>query len=427
MKWTAPRGTRDILPGEVEQWQWLEQTFAEVCRLYDFREIRIPTFEHTEVFTRGVGDSSDIVRKEMYTFLDKGERSMTLRPEGTAGVARAFVEEGMQSLPFPVRLYYNLNLFRYERVAKGRYREFHQLGAEAFGAAGPEMELELLSLLFAFFQKLGLREVSLRLNCVGSFADRKAYNEALRAYFAPHVSELCSDCVQRLELNPMRILDCKVPGCQNWVDQAPSLMDFISPTSQAHFETLCMGLDSLGIPYEVDPKIVRGLDYYTDTVFEFVSEHVGTQGTICGGGRYDALIEEMGGAPTPAVGFALGVERLLMELQAQNLLPTVQMGPDLYVGYVGDRALERARLLVHQARTLGLAAQMELTGRSVKAQLKYANRLGAHAVLILGETELETGMGRLKWMQTGTEDPVSIQEPDAWLSSLVAKRRKEES
>lgn len=422
MKWTAPRGTRDILPGEIEQWQWVERVFAQTCALFDFHEIRIPTFEATEVFTRGVGDSSDIVRKEMYTFLDKSERSMTLRPEGTAGVARAFVQGGLHSWTFPVRLFYNLNLFRYERVAKGRYREFHQLGVEAFGSNRPEMDVEVISLLVHFLKALGLKEWSLKINSIGHFATRKRYNEALMAYLQPHLETLCPDCRERYLNNPMRILDCKVDHCQALVAEAPRLIDFLTPDETAHFQAVQQGLMDLDIPFAIDPNIVRGLDYYTDTVFEFVSDHVGTQGTLCGGGRYDHLIEEMGGQPLPGVGFALGLERLLMELQAQGCLGPQTQPVQLFVATLDEAAQRMAAKLVHQARQRGISAQTELTGRSLKAQMKYANRLGAEQVLVLGETELKSGQGALKRMQTGEsvqvvwQSDAGVIDPSFWLN-----------
>lgn len=410
MKYAAPRGTRDILPGEIRQWQYVEQAFADICRLYGFEEIRIPTFESTEVYTRGVGGSTDIVRKEMYTFLDKSDRSMTLRPEGTAGVARSFLEQGMSSWTYPVRLFYNLNLFRYERVAKGRYREFHQLGVEAFGAAGPEMDVELLALLDTYFRKIGLKEVTLRINCIGTAEERARYNVALQDYLRPHLPELCGDCQDRFEKNPMRIIDCKVETCQTHIKGAPRLLDYLGEESRAHFEAVQQGLRDLGIAFTVDPDIVRGLDYYTKTVFEFVSEHVGTQGTICGGGRYDTLIEQMGGSPVPGVGFALGVERLLLELNAQGVVLPGEEAPELFVASLDEAAAREARKLVYRLREAGVAAQTEVCGRSLKAQMKYANKIQARYVLVLGSEELETGRARLKNMAEGSQEEISWRE-----------------
>lgn len=418
MKLAAPRGTRDILPEESPKWQYLERVFSEVCALYQFEEIRTPTFEATEVFARGVGDASDIVRKEMYTFLDKSDRSMTLRPEGTAGVARSFIEQGMSSKPYPIRLYYKMNLFRYERVAKGRYREFHQLGLEAFGASGAEMDVEIIALLHTFFKKLGLKEMRLKINSIGTPACRIRYNEALRDYIRPHLEELCGDCRERFALNPMRMIDCKIDGPKEIIRNAPRLLDYLDEESQAHFENLKSGLDALGIAYEVDSDIVRGLDYYTKTVFEFVSDHVGTQGTICGGGRYDGLLETMGSPAIPGVGFALGVERLLMELEAQGVVLPESPAPCLYIGHFGTEAEKEATKLAFALRQEGLSVETELCGRSVKAQLKYANRRGARYVLILGEDELRSGQAQLKKMEDGSQIEIAWKNPTALLSRM---------
>lgn len=406
MKYSAPRGTRDILPDEIYRWQYVERVFAEVCRQFAFSEIRIPTFEATEVFARGVGGSTDIVRKEMYTFLDKSDRSMTLRPEGTAGVVRSFIEQGMSSLPYPVRLYYNLNLFRYERVAKGRYREFHQLGAEAFGAAGAMMDIEMIALLHSFFKRLGLHSTALHINSIGTPACRSEYNKVLREYLRPYETELCGDCCERLAKNPLRVLDCKVDHCHEIARNAPRLLDYLDTESAEHFAALKDGLTALGIPFVIDTDIVRGLDYYTKTVFEFVSENVGTQGTICGGGRYDCLVEEMGGTAVPAVGFALGEERLLMEMAAQQLDIPRPTPTDIYVAPMGENAQWKAMCLINQLREGGIVAQTDLCGRTLKAQMKFADKIGARFVLVLGENELTSGDAELKNMQDGSKTAV---------------------
>ncbi len=391
MKNSAPKGTQDILPETSYIWQYVERTFAELCRLYGYEEIRIPTFEHTEVFQRGVGDTTDIVQKEMYTFNDLGGRSLTLRPEGTAGVVRSFIENGLASKPFPQRLYYMITAFRYENVQKGRYREFHQLGVEAFGSAGPEIDAEMLAMLAHFFRMVGLGQIDLHINSIGCPNCRAVYREALLAYLRPHKDELCEDCQKRLETNPLRVLDCKVENDRKITAGAPVILDYLDEECSTHFEGLKSGLAALAVPYTIDPRIVRGLDYYTKTVFEFVSANVGTQGTICGGGRYDGLVEALGGNSLPGIGFAMGEERLLMEMNAQGVMPTERPAAELFIASLDEKALQEAQVLAQKLRYEGIAAQYELTGRSLKAQMKYAGKSGAHYVMVLGEAELEAG------------------------------------
>ena len=319
MRYTAQKGTRDILPSEIHNWQRAEKTFADVCHSFGYEEIRIPTFEQTDLFQRGVGDTTDVVTKEMYTFEDKGGRSITLRPEGTAGVVRSYIENGMSSLATPVRMFYNITAFRYEKMQKGRMREFHQFGLESFGAQGPDIDAEIISVVDVFFRKMGLKNIALHINSIGCPNCRGEYNKLLKDYFRPHVGTMCEDCQARFEKNPLRMIDCKIDGGRDIVKNAPRLIDHLCDDCRAHFEGLKARLEALGIAYTIDPNIVRGLDYYTRTVFEFVSENVGTQGTICGGGRYDGLVENCGGAPTPGIGFAMGVERFLLEAEAQGI------------------------------------------------------------------------------------------------------------
>lgn len=409
MKISAPKGTRDILPPESTVWQWVEQIFADVCHLFAYREIRIPTFEQTGLFTRGVGDTTDIVQKEMYTFLDKGKRSMTLRPEGTAGVVRSYLENGMPSWPSPVRLYYNITAFRYENVQKGRYREFHQFGCEAFGSEGPLIDAEQISLLALFFQKLGLRHTSLRLNSIGCPACRPAYHEQLRQWLRPHLDALCPTCKDRFERNPLRILDCKESSCQEVTADAPAQLDNLCPDCEAHFTGLTRALDNYGQKYEIDRRIVRGLDYYTRTVFEFVSDNVGTQGTICGGGRYDGLVEATGGPATPAIGFALGVERLLLELREQGIVLPQPDKSDIFIAIAGDFS-QTAAQLCHKLRQAGSMAETDLLGRSLKAQMKYAAKTGIRFVLVLGEDEIRTKSANLRCLADGSEQKISIED-----------------
>jgi len=418
MKISAPKGTRDILPAEIAGWQYVEKVFAEVCSRFGYQEIRIPTFEQTDLFQRGVGDTTDIVRKEMYTFLDKGGRSMSLRPEGTAGVVRSFLENGMASWPSPVRLFYNITAFRYENVQKGRYREFHQFGCEAFGAAGPAVDAELISLLSLYFQTLGLARTSLRINSIGCPECRSTYQTLLRDYLRPHLADLCGNCQERFEKNPLRIIDCKEEKCKVWTQGAPAQLDHLCPACQAHFDGLCRNLDALGLEYTIDRQIVRGLDYYTRTVFEFVSENVGSQGTICGGGRYDGLVAEVGGPPTPGIGFALGVERLLMELSAQQIsLPAVPP-MTLYLAVLGPTG-DQARQLCHKLRQQGIRTETDLMDRSLKAQMKYAGKSGAHFVMVLGEDEADHGRARLRsLLRNDVETEIDLDALPGLLSQL---------
>ena len=421
MKITAPKGTRDILPDETFAWQWLERTFQQVCNQYGYQEIRLPTFEQTELFSRGVGDTTDVVQKEMYTFLDKGERSMTLRPEGTAGVVRSFLENGMASWPSPVRLSYNINAFRYENVQKGRYREFHQFGVEAFGAKGPEIDAELITLLALYFNKLGLQETKLQINSIGCPACRELYHQILKQYLGSKLKDLCTTCRQRYDKNPLRILDCKEERCRQATADAPVLLDHLCDGCQDHFNGLKRELDDIELPYTVNPRIVRGLDYYTRTVFEFISEHVGTQGTICGGGRYDGLVKTMGGPETPGIGFALGVERLLMELRAQAIQLPEAPGCDLYLAAAGQTGAA-VRKLAWQMRQAGLAVETDLMNRSLKAQMKYAGKNKLPYVMVLGEDEIRQQTAMIRCLETGQEQSVRLDRIEA-IAAIVRDQK----
>lgn len=421
MNLNAPRGTRDILPEEAERRRALERVFADVCERYGFGEIRVPTFEHTELFVRGVGDASDIVRKEMYTFTDKGDRSLTLRPEGTAGVARAYVEQGMSSWPAPVKLWYNMNMFRYEKMQKGRYREFWQLGCEVFGSESPQADAQVIGLLVTFFGELGLDEVDLEINSIGCPACRADYHEALRRYYAPHVKDMCEDCHDRFERNPLRMLDCKETYCQSLALKAPSQLDYLCDECRVHFENVKSYLDEMEIAYRLNTRLVRGLDYYTKTVFEFVSSHVGTQGTICGGGRYDGLVREIGGIDVPGVGFALGVERLLLELEAQNVPFGKAQSPDLFIASFPSTAayaLDLAQTLIRS----GLKVETDVMSRSLKAQFKAADRMEAYYVLVLGDTEVSNSRGKLRRLSDGSEQDVPLTAVGTLLHDARKKR-----
>jgi len=404
----APKGTRDILPSEVYKWQYIESVMADICRKYNYREIRTPVFEHTELFQRGVGDTTDIVQKEMYTFLDKGQRSITLRPEGTAGVVRSYIENGMSSLPQPVKLYYNITAYRYENVQKGRYREFHQFGVEAFGSQEPSIDVEIMSMLDMLFTKLGITGLQLNINSIGCPECRSKYNEKLKEYLRPRLDKLCETCRERFERNPLRIIDCKDEKCRELTKDAPALIDNLCDDCRAHFEGVKAGLENLGIKYNIDKNIVRGLDYYTKTVFEFVSNSIGAQGTVCGGGRYDGLVEACGGGKVPGIGFALGIERLLLQMESQGIQIPEPAPTDIYIAAIGERADKYAARLVYELRKKGISAEKDLMNRGLKAQMKYANKLGAIYTVVLGDNEIDENKAKLKKMADGSEEEVNL-------------------
>ena len=403
-----PKGTKDVLPADSYKWQYVEGVARETARLFNLKEIRTPVFEHTEVFLRGVGDTTDIVTKEMYTFRDKGDRSITLKPEGTAGVARSFIENGLAGGVLPAKMYYIIPAFRYERPQAGRLREFHQFGVEIFGAEGADTDAEVIALADSLLKNLGLR-VKLHINSIGCPACRAAYNKALREYFSPHLEALCYDCKTRFEKNPLRLLDCKEEGCRKINAAAPTILEYLCPECAAHFEVLKTYLSLAGIAYEIDPRIVRGLDYYTRTVFEFVSDDIGAQGTVCGGGRYDGLIAELGGAPAPAVGFAAGIERLLLVMEATGVEIPRPEGPTAYLAGLDDACREKAFGLCVKLRAAGIAAETDHMKRSVKAQFKYADKLGAKYVAVIGGNELESGAMNVKRMATSESETVTFE------------------
>ena len=405
-----PKGCKDVLPSQVYAWHKVEDTARAVAEAYAFREIRTPVFEHTELFSRGVGDTTDIVNKEMYTFLDKGGRSVTLRPEGTAGDARAFLEHGLAGGVLPFKAYYLISAFRYERPQAGRLREFHQFGCELYGAAGAAADAEVISLADAFLRRLGLREVALRINSIGCKTCRARYHEALKNYFAPHIGGMCADCRSRFEKNPMRIIDCKEEGCKAIAAGAPRMLDYLCDDCRAHFEEVKRLLSEAGVSYAVDPSIVRGLDYYSRTVFEFVSAAAGAQGTVLGGGRYDTLLEQVGGKSVPAVGFAAGMERLLMVMEAENCLPPADMGAACYLAGMDAPSREKAFLLAGELRRQGVSCEVDLMERSVKSQFKYADKTGAKFVAVLGERELEEGAAEVKDMRNSSSERVKFEE-----------------
>ena len=404
---TAPRGTKDILPGETPKWQYLEKTLLQTAELFGFREIRIPTFEHTELFDRSVGDTTDVVQKEMYTFRDKGDRSITLRPEGTAGVARAALENGLLGDALPVKLSYNITCFRYEKPGSGRFREFHQFGVELYGADSPAADSEILALACECFQVLGLQNVVLEINSLGCRECRKRYTDALLSYFSQYRGQLCSTCLERLDKNPLRVLDCKSPQDKEIAAGAPSILDYLCGDCQEHFREVQERLSAAGIPFRVEPTIVRGLDYYTRTVFEMVHTAPDGERMVCGGGgRYGGLIQELGGPSLEGVGFAMGLERILKIMEDEGCDFPPEQTCDVYLASMGRAAGVKAFQLANLLRSEGFSAQCDLMGRSVKAQMKYANKLGAKYVIVLGDDELQKGEALLKSMRTGATSPI---------------------
>ena len=402
-----PKGTKDILPDEIYKWRYIEKKYFDVCRRFGYKEIRLPVFEHTELFVRGVGNTTDIVQKEMYTFLDKGNRSLTLRPEGTAGVARSFIENSMGSGVMPVKLCYNITAYRYENVQKGRYREFHQLGVEAFGEESSAIDVEVIALLDLFLKEIGLRDFSLNINSIGCPSCRKEYNKKLKEFLSTKLEYMCELCKDRFSKNPLRILDCKNDKCRELIKDAPFLVDCLCDECREHFEGLKKGLDNLGISYNLDKGIVRGLDYYTKTVFEFISNDIGAQGAICGGGRYDGLIEECGGKSTPGVGFAVGVERLLLLLENQGIEILDKDVIDIYIAAVDNKKDEVSKI-VNELRCSGVSASYDLSNRSLRAQMKYADKIKARYSTVIGENETTSGICQLKNMENGKIKEVKL-------------------
>lgn len=396
-----PKGTKDVLPEQSYKWHYIEDSVRKLARRYCINEIRTPTFEHTELFLRGVGDTTDIVNKEMYTFLDKGERSITLKPEGTAGVARAFIENSLYGAAQPTKMYYITPVFRYEKPQNGRLREHHQFGIEYYGSYSPNADIEVMMVAYDLFTSLGISNLTLNINNIGCEKCRHKYNDALKEYFKDNLSKMCPTCRERFNKNPLRILDCKESACIEINKNAPIILDYICDECLEHHNSVIKGLDKLGIDYKVNPRIVRGLDYYTKTVFEFVSNNIGAQGTVCGGGRYNNLVEEVGGKPCPAVGFGLGIERLMLTLENLGLACGEPYTPDVYVAPICDSAKDMCLTFVSSLRASGLCVDTDLMDRSVKAQMKYANKINAKYVIVLGEEELQNNECTIKDMQKG--------------------------
>lgn len=417
----APKGTVDLVPGATGKWQLVEDVVKSEAELNGFAEIRTPVFEHTELFLRGVGDTTDVVEKQMYTFEDKGGRSVTLRPEGTAGAVRAMLENGLYNAGYPVKLYYCIPCFRYEKPQSGRLREFRTFGVEMFGAAEPAADVQVIALALSAFKRLGLDDVGLQLNSIGCPACRKEYHKALTEYFGAHRDQLCETCLSRLERNPMRILDCKSPVCGEIAKGAPKITDYLCGDCQEHFGKVQGLLDAVGIPYELDPRLVRGLDYYTRTVFEFPSKSLGF--ALGGGGRYDGLVEELGGKPTPGLGFGLGLDRILMALEERGAQFPEEERCEVYLAAMGDEAGKKAFVLMDGLHKCGVSADCDLCARGLKAQMKYADRIGAKYTMVLGDNELEAGRAELKNMKTGEKVEISIGEGfvDEYLTASTAQ------
>lgn len=404
----APKGTQDLLPSESAKWRTVEQVMRSEAAVHGFGEVRTPVFEHTELFLRSVGDTTDVVEKQMYTFNDKGGRSVTLRPEGTASAVRAMLEHGVYNDGLPVKVYYHTSCYRYEKPQAGRLREFHQFGVEMFGAADPAADAEVICLAKGIFDRLGVRNLTLELNSIGCPTCRARYHQALKDYFAGYQDQLCETCQSRLQRNPMRILDCKSPVCSKIAENAPVILDYLCDDCREHFEGVQEYLRQAGVAFTINPTIVRGLDYYTRTVFEFVSNDLGAQSTVCGGGRYDGLVEQMGGKPTPGLGFGLGMERLMLVLQAQGIELPGDPPCEVFIASMGKEASCRAFVLAEQLHRCGVAASCEVCGRSLKAQMKYANKIGAAFTLVLGEEELAAGKAKIKNMKTGEQKSISL-------------------
>lgn len=422
----AIKGTKDTLPSESYKLQYIEQAALDAAKAYGFHEMRTPVFEYTELFDRSVGETTDVVQKEMYTFNDKGDRSITLRPEGTAGAVRAFLEHGLFNEPLPQKVCYLTSCYRYEKPQAGRLREFHQFGIECFGAGSPVADAEIIALANSYFNFIGIEKLAVEINSIGCPECRKKYSEALKAYFDDKKAELCETCLSRLERNPMRILDCKSPVCSKIAEGAPVVLDYICDDCRDHFEKLKTYLDALNISYVVNPQIVRGLDYYTRTVFEFVSLDEKTKGLVLGGGgRYDGLIEELGGAPMPACGFAMGLERLIIAMEESGIPFPEAPKCNLSIVTAGEKALLKALELSADLRSQGYSVNIDTVGRSIKAQMKFANKLNSEYTVVIGDNELDNGVAMLKCMDDGAQTEVSLDSFDeaferAYMNKAVA-------
>ena len=402
------KGTEDVLPKDSYRWQFVEDVMRKESAAYGFKEIRTPVFEHTGLFARGVGQTTDVVQKEMYTFDTKGGESVTLRPEGTAGAARAVLEHGLVNDSLPIKASYFVSCYRYEKPQAGRLREFHQFGLECYGTQSPVADAELICAAQSIFDRLGIKQLRLEINSIGCPTCRAEYHKALKEYFYGYKDELCETCNSRLEKNPMRILDCKSPVCSKIAQGAPKITDYLCDECKEHFASVQKYLDAAGVEYTVNPTIVRGLDYYTKTVFEFVTDFIGAQGTVCGGGRYDGLIEELGGKHLPSLGFAMGIERLLMLMDKQGIEIPKPSTCDLYVAVMGESASLKSFEIIKAVRSCGLIAESDIVGRGLRAQMKYADKIGAKFSMVLGENEIEQGKAVIKNMSSGEQTEIVL-------------------
>lgn len=405
-----PKGTQDVTPSQMYKWNTVESVVKEAAGSFGFKEIRIPTFEDTGLFVRSVGDTTDVVQKEMYTVTAKGDAEFTLRPEGTAGTIRALIENGILNEGFPQKVFYVLSCFRHEKPQAGRLREFHQFGCEMAGTKDPRADAEVISLAKNILDTLGLKGIKLYINSIGCPECRAKFQNALKEYFSAHTDELCETCLGRLEKNPMRILDCKSPVCSEIAKDAPVILDYLCDECSEHFEKLKSYLSAMNIEFEINPKIVRGLDYYTKTVFEFVTTDIGAQGTVCGGGRYDGLIETLSGKPCPALGFGMGLERLILTMESQGLDFAQESTCDIYIASMGDAAAVKAMQICRELRANGVFAECDVVGRGLKPQMKYADKIDAKFVAVLGDSELESGTANLKNMKTGEQTPIPLDD-----------------
>jgi len=418
----APRGTKDVLPHEAYKWQYVEKILREICEKFQYKEIRTPTFEHTELFERGVGETTDIVQKEMYTFLDRGGRSITLKPEGTAPAVRALIENNLFSEILPVKVYYITPVFRYEKPQAGRLREHHQFGVEVFGAKDASMDAEVISLAMTVFRTFGIKDLELRINSIGCPKCRREYNIKLREYLEAKVERLCETCKDRFGKNPMRIIDCKNEDCKKELVDIPLILDYICEECREHFEKLKSNLEALGLEYIMDPRIVRGLDYYNKTAFEIVSYDIGSQSTVCGGGRYDGLVEECGGPSIPGVGFGMGIERLLLTMENQGIILPEPQGLEVFVASIGERADIEAVKLLFKLRNSGISADKDYIGRSLKGQMRYADKLNTKLVVILGEDEIREGKAVVKDMKSGEQNTIDLVDLMDFLMGKLGRR-----
>lgn len=414
-----PKGTKDVLPSQSYKWQFVEDVARETAKTFNYKEVRTPVFEHTELFQRGVGETTDVVNKEMYTFEDKGGRSITLKPEGTAGVARLFIENGLASSPLPVKTFYITPAFRYERPQAGRLREFHQFGLEVFGSPSPETDAEVIFAASSFLDKLGLKDIELQINSIGCPICRNEYNKALKKYFEPHLENMCQTCKTRYEKNPLRMLDCKEENCKAINANAPKILDYLCEDCKSHFEEVKALLNVLGLKYTVNPRIVRGLDYYTKTVFEFLTGKIGAQSAVCAGGRYDNLLSQLGGNSLPAIGFAAGIERLLLLMETTGAPFPAEQKPRIYIAGMDEKTRSLAFETAAYLRTNGVSAEVDHMQRSIKAQFKYADKIGAEFVAVIGEEEFNAGVVNVKKMADGSTSAVKIKELYTYLTKEI--------